>query len=548
EEYNRLVKDLSPKTIKDTLQRHLDLGNLTVAILVPDDIGVAGKIEEWKKNAKKTILRAAKEELQAIKARYATAALVAESESAVLRHTLPNGVRILVKRDSSVPMVAFRAVWVGGVRAETEKTNGVNNMLAALATRGTSARSAEEIVREIEGMAGSIGGFSGRNSFGIRAEMLSRSWEKGLEILADCILHPTLPDDELEKERHQVLEEIRAQEDNLTSVAFRLFAQSLYRKHPYRFDLQGTPLSVSGLTRRMLRDYYQRYFPIGRMTLAVVGDVEPGRVVERVAAAFGAEQTAATEPRVTQRENLRADRDGPLEVYRFMPRQQAHMVVGFPGTTIDDPDRYALEVLATILSGQGGRLFVELRDRQGLAYRINAFSLEGIDPGYFAVYIACSPENLQASLDGIRNELRRISGEPVALAELERAKRYLVGTHEISLQRRAALAATLAFHESYGLGYDGYLKYSTEILAVDQAAVERVAREYLVWEKAVIATVKPEEVSPGVAARIEKAKKQEAKATAKKPGKRAAGATKQSDHARPKATKPVGGRARRTRR
>src|SRR5262249_41453816 len=152
---------------------------------------------------------------------------------------------------------------------------------------------------------------------------------------------------------------------------------------------------------------------------------------------------------------------------------------GFPGTTIDDPDRYGLEVLATVLSGQGGRLFVELRDKKGLAYRVNAFSLEGIDPGYFAVYIATSHENIEVALAGIREELRKVVEEPIGAVELDRAKKYLVGAHEISLQRRAALASTLAFHESYGLGYDEYRRYSAGVLAVDAAAVQHVAKKYL---------------------------------------------------------------------
>src|SRR5207249_3496317 len=104
----------------------------------------------------------------------------------------------------SVPIVALRAVWVGGLRFEDAKTNGINNMLAALVTRGTKTRSGDEIIKEVEGMAGAIGGFSGRNSFGVRAELLSRNWERGLEILADCIQNPEFPDDELEKERRQV--------------------------------------------------------------------------------------------------------------------------------------------------------------------------------------------------------------------------------------------------------------------------------------------------------------------------------------------------------
>jgi zinc protease len=136
-------------------------------------------------------------------------------------------------------------------------------------------------------------------------------------------------------------------------------------------------------------------------------------------------------------------------------------------------------------------LFVELRDRQGLAYRVSAFSLEGVDPGYFAVYLATSPENFEVARRGIERELGRVRTQPVPRPELERAKKYLVGTHEISLQRRAALASTLAFHECYGQGWDEYRRYAPQILAVTVADIQRVARQYLDPSRQVLACVRP---------------------------------------------------------
>jgi len=141
---------------------------------------------------------------------------------------------------------------------------------------------------------------------------------------------------------------------------------------------------------------------------------------------------------------------------------------------------------------------VELRDKRALAYRLNAFSLEGLDPGYFAVYMATSPQNLEAAVAGIRAEIQKVAAQPVPEAELDRARRYLVGTHEISLQRRSAVASALGFHECYGLGWAEYRRYAPGILAVGAADVQRVAREHLDWKRAVIAVVKPEESTPGV--------------------------------------------------
>ncbi len=483
-EYQRQISRLTAAKIREAASRWLVTSNMTIAVLRPSGEKVTDAELE------RRLIAAAHEEEEEARKNF-EAATVTSVEDEVIRRVLPNGVRLLVRRDRTVPIVAYRAVWVGGLRYEDARTNGINFMIATLITKGTATRGAESIAKEVEGMAGAIGGFAGRNSFGLRAELLARNWERGLDILGDCILNPTFPEEELEKERQQVLDELHAQEDNLSSVAFRLFAETLYKRHPYRFDVLGTATSVAAMTQKMLRDYYQRFFPLKGMTLAIVGDVDPARVFEKAAALFGAERpTRVATPRVP-REERPARPPGTVMVSKALSRQQSHMVVGFPGTTLADDDRFALEVLSTILSGQGGRLFVELRDRRGLAYRVNAFSLEGIDPGYFAVYIATSHDKLDEALAGIREELRRIVEEPVAPAELERAQKYLVGAHEISLQRRAAVASTLAFHEAYGMGHDEYRRYSAGVLAIDAAAVQAVARKYLDWERAVIATVKP---------------------------------------------------------
>ncbi|HZS37809.1 MAG TPA: pitrilysin family protein [Polyangia bacterium] len=494
-EYNLQVQRTTPERIRETVRRYLTVENATIAVLLPN--GEASRVAPLEKSLADRLRAAyARAEERWSPAKPALAREAADGGE-VVRVKLPSGARLLVKRDRSVGLVAMRAVWMGGLRYEDEKSNGVNNLLAGLVTRGTRTRTGDEIAHEVEGMAGSIGGFSGRNSFGMRMELLSRQWERGLEIFADCILNPSFADDELEKERRQVLEEIRTQEDNVSAEAFRLFSQTLYKKHPYRFDMYGSAQSVAGLTRKRLSDYYKRFVAPEQMTLAIVGDVDPAQVVAKARALFGVKSKPAD--RAAVEIPVDAPPSEALQVFRFQNKQQAHVVYGFPGSTVSDPDRFALEVLATILSGQGGRLFVELRDKRGLAYRVSAFSVEGVDPGYFAVYIATSPQNLGVAVAGIQDELNKLIAEPVPKAELERAKRYLVGAHDISLQRRAALASTLAFHECYGLGWDEYRRYAPAILAVGAADVQRVAKKYLDPRRSILATIKPEETTPVLA-------------------------------------------------
>jgi zinc protease len=489
--YFRRLGRVTPADLRRVAAQYLRVDRLSLAALVPESslrrkdgalALLAGKLD--------AVVAAAEKRADRRAAKAPAAPAVAD----VVRTVLPSGMRVLVLRDSTVPLVSVQATWPGGLRNEDVRSNGISNLLAALMVRGTKTRSAEQIMHEVETAAGTLGGFAGRNSFGLRAEFLSKHWERGFEILADCIRNPQFAEEELDHERRIVVEEIRAQDDNVGQMAFRLFHGALWRAHPYRLDVLGTADSLAGLNRRKLLDHYRRHYGVGGLTVAVVGDIDAETVVAKLQALLGDAPTGQVSSVTVAREPVR---DQPAEVFRFLSnKEQAHVVVGYPGVTLTDPDRFALEILAQILSGQGGRLFVEMREKRALAYRVSAFSLEGLDPGYFAVYIACSPENLEPAVEGIRAEIKRLVEDGVTVEEVERARRYLVGTHAIGMQRKSALAATLAFHETYGQDWREYRRYGQRLGTITVADVQAAARKYLVPVREVTAVVRPHDETP----------------------------------------------------
>jgi zinc protease len=311
-------------------------------------------------------------------------------------------------------------------------------------------------------------------------------------------MNASFSEEELEKERRIVLDELRAQEDNLTTVAFHLFHTALWKRHPYRLDPLGTPDSVASLSRRKLLTHFRHHYGVGNLTLAVVGDVEPEAVIAKIGSLFAGGSDEELEPLTVAVEPASTE---PAQVARILAKEQAHVVVGFRGASFDSADRFALELLAQVLSGQGGRLFAEIREKRALAYRVSAFSMEGIDPGYFAVYVATSPENLDEAQKAIREELRSVVENGVSPQELARAQRYLVGTHAIGLQRKSAIAAALAFHEAYGQGWKAYRQYNDSIMKVKVQDVARVARKYLDPQREVAAVVRPSAPAPATPAR-----------------------------------------------
>src|SRR5262249_16404694 len=284
------------------------------------------------------------------------------------------------------------------------------------------------------------------------------------------------------------LQEIAAREDRPSSLAFDAFSRALFEHHPYRMPQMGERATVESLSVEQLRAHHQRFLDPSRMVLAIIGDVNGAEVVERVRTLFGAAGEDSGPLPEVPREAPPTER---RSVHRTLARAQAHVVLGFQGLTLFDPDRHALEVLAAVLSGMGGRLFTELRDKRSMAYSVTSMAVEGLDPGYFAVYIGTSADKREAAEAGMEAELQRVLDAPITSAELDRAKAHLVGTHEIGLQRNAARAALFALDGVYGLGLENFEHYDERIQSVSAEDVLRVARRIIQLARAVVAVVGP---------------------------------------------------------
>ncbi|HTO68914.1 MAG TPA: pitrilysin family protein [Myxococcota bacterium] len=406
----------------------------------------------------------------------------------IREYKLPNGLRVLVKPSHSVPLVSLRLAFKGGLLAETESNEGITSFMSEMLSRGTESRSATQLATDVENIAADLSGFAGRNSFGLQGDFLAESLDSGLDLFTDMLLHPAFEPAEIEKLRVERKAALRRREDNLGTKAFELFQQALYPTHPYRFSSLGTDKSLAKLDRAALAKYWSTFAQPDNAVLGVVGDVDPDKFVQALAARL-ADWHGAGPVNLPSRTQPSAPVK-PREVSLLKQKNQSHIVYGFLALTIEDPDLAALDVLTQVLGGQGGRLFVELRDRQSLAYSVTAFEMEGIDPGTFAVYMAGEPAKLDKSLAGIRAELERVVEAPVTDEELVRAKGYLIGTQAVSLQRYGAQAMVLSLDELYGLGPTYHLDYAKRIDAVTAADLQRVAKRVIRLDAPVVAIIK----------------------------------------------------------
>lgn len=409
-------------------------------------------------------------------------------ETGLLRHVLPSGATVLVREERAVPLFAVRAVYPGGLRYENEQSNGLTSLLARTMTRGTRSHDAEDISHLVDGMAGGLAAMAGRSSVSLRGEFLSKHFDRAFDLFAEVLNYPTYPEGEVQRERALQLQSIASRDDRPSSVAFELVAKALYHVHPYRLPTLGDKDSVERLSAEQLRAFHAAYVSPQNLTLCIVGDVDSQEVLTKAEAAFGAASAAA---RPAPQVPVEPERREATQTTKTLAKAQSHLVIAFPGARVSDPWRRPLEVLSTLLSGQSGRLFLQLRDKQSLCYSVSSMTVEGVDPGYFAVYMATSPEKVRVAVDGIRQELKRLTDERVADSEMQRAREHLLGVHDIGLQRNGARAATMALDHCYGLGAEAFLRYADEVMAVTADDVRNVAQRVLDFERCATVTVGP---------------------------------------------------------
>lgn len=472
-EYLRRISLLQSEDIKRVVEKYLK-GPWIVSLLVPSE-----KAEHLKSIAFPSIFEKAggpepKDE--------------AKEKPAVFRTVLDNGIRLIVKENRSNPIVTLQASFLGGVRFEEESQNGINHLIAVMLTKGTERQSNLEIAKKVERMAGSLNGYSGYNSFGLTFTFLSQHFEDAFSLFGEVLRQPSFDAAELEKRRRLTLAAIQQQEDDLDRMVFKLFRKTLYEKHPYRMDSLGTMESVRSITRDHLSEYYSKMAVPENMVLTVVGDVETKQVVDTARKTFGDLKRGGFLPRSIPLES-------PLPRLRrsesYQNKEQAHFVLGFLGTTFRDKDHYALEILDAALSGQGGRLFYQLRDKESLAYALAFMASSNLDPGFIGVYMGTHPDKLDRAIQSVLRELRKVKEEGLTEDEVERAKRYLIGNFEIGLQTNGAQANTMSLDELYGMGYDHYQKYPQEIEKVSKEDVHRVAQKYFNLDAYVLAIIRP---------------------------------------------------------
>ena len=413
------------------------------------------------------------------------------AEHPIQKITVPNGLTLLVKEDHRLPFVELRAVFQGGVLAENAANNGTTMLLAKMLIKGTHKRSAEQIATEIESVGGHIDSYGGNNSFGVNAEVLSSDFATGLDLLADVVLNPIFPEDELEREKEIQVASIRARRDDLLKSASLAMRRALFGDTSYGLDSLGTEETVERISVASLKSFHQKLAVPNNCVVAIYGDVKTAEVTAAVEKAFS-KWSAGILPARFAATTRRQDAGAPKRVTETRDKKQAVLVIGFPGTTMADDDKYALDLLQECCSDLGSRLFLRIREQLGLAYYVGAQNFAGLVPGYFAFYTGTEPAKAELVEKELLKEAELLRTEGLTAEELKRAKAKIIGQKKIARADLGSLATTTALDELYGLGYQRADLDDAKYEAVTLEQTKAVAQKYLQPEALVVAVVKPE--------------------------------------------------------
>jgi len=404
----------------------------------------------------------------------------------VTRYVLPSGLRLLVREDPSAEVVTVSLQVTSGSWDEKVVTSGLSNFVQRVMIRGTARRSARQIVEAVEDIGGSLDASGDVDYVEIRASALARHREALLELVADVVLAPTFPAEEVDRERRLIVSQIQTRLETPFSLALDTLLVQLYATHPYALPTLGHKASVERLGRSDLVAHYRRVYRAGAMVLAVSGRVDREgvrRQIERLFANLSRSEAGAVErPPVPAPSLERRVLDRPV--------LQAQILMGFLGPGIGEADYAPGKVMGAVLGGgTAGRLFVTLRNQRGLAYSLGILNPARVGPGVFVGYMGTARDTVEAAEAGMRNEFERFKAEGPNEAELARAKAYILGNLAIDRRTNLRHAWYLAFFELTGAGWDYPERYARAVEAVTATDVVRVAQRYL--ERPTIVVVRP---------------------------------------------------------
>jgi predicted Zn-dependent peptidase len=390
--------------------------------------------------------------------------------------TLPNGLIVVTEPMSHVRSVSA-GIWIKtGSRSETPELGGISHFIEHMVFKGTSRRTAEAIAREVDSLGGMVDAFTAKEMVCFNTRVLDEHLEAVFDVLADMVLDPLFPEDEIARERSVILEEIRMVEDNPEDLVHEMFSQNLWGQHPLGRPILGTSETVGSFDRAAIHSAFSRWYAPDNIVITAAGNISHQQILDLVAPRFGNRAPAAPAA------NVHADAPpAPLSELGSRSKrelEQVHICIGVPACSMSDPRRYSVSVLNNLLgSGMSSRLFQNIREKQGLAYAIFSDTNHYRDTGMLTIYAGTSLETTERLISSVTKELRDLKENGVTAEELRRCKANLKGGTLLSLESTGSRMSDLARQFLYFGRYTSPEDRIAAMEAVTADEVQQLARE-----------------------------------------------------------------------
>jgi zinc protease len=393
------------------------------------------------------------------------------------RSQLANGITVLTIANPAADIVSGRWFIPAGSRWEPKDRSGLASLLTSVLTKGTDRLSALEIADRVESIGAGLGADATTDYLQLSLKTVKLDLVEIFQLAGEILRTPSFPEAQIELERKLTLQAIRSQTEQPFNNAYRQLRTSLYGEHPYARSAMGTSATVSQITRQDLVNYHQTHIRPDRLIICLAGRITPAEAIDLVTQVFGDWEIPTTElPTLT----TPAVTTQPQYLLEHQATQQAIVMLGYLAPAMHHPDCIALKLLDSYLgNGMSSRLFVELREKRGLAYDVSAFYPTKLDTSHFAVYMGTAAKNTRIAVSGLRAEVERLCMDVLSETELQTAKDKLLGQYALGKQTNGQLAQTYGWYELMGLSIDFDRQFSEAIQALTSDRLQTVAEKYL---------------------------------------------------------------------
>jgi len=396
-------------------------------------------------------------------------------ERNIRRTELSNGLLVITESMPHVRSVSM-GVWINsGARDESAEENGIAHFVEHMVFKGTTSRSAQQIAREVDSIGGNLDAFTGKESVCFNIKVLDENTGAALDVLSDLVLNPKFSQPDLEREQGVILEEIKMGEDNPDYLVHETFTQNFWPNHALGRPILGTVKTVSQFTTETVHRHHSRRFTPGGMLFTAAGNLEHDGFVAMVEGKFGqisagsvGAGAASNPPHATPH----------ITIKNKKSLEQVQMCLGVPAPAVDDPRRFALYILNSILGGgMSSRLFQSIREDQGLAYSIYSEMSPFRDTGTLAVYAGMSPDKAERVLELTLAELRRLKQQAVTSAELKQAQDQMKSNIVLGMEGAGSRMSNLARQQMYFGRHIPLDEITAAINSVTTAEIQNIANE-----------------------------------------------------------------------